>query len=191
MLQGALRFPYYVSCSEILSSGSHHFQSQMPTSLRTPKAPRYIHGKTNQEATPHMNFWFCSQSRPPPLPPLTLRKPDVQIVNRGEKKKIPPRPLETRLVWLGFESAQLLLHACYLQPLGAQPSFQVTNCGPALSQPPHLLPRPGNKKQTQLCPAQEEQPGVRSESKTLFYRFCGRYQNCSKESARLLHILGS
>ena len=94
MLQGALRFPYHVSCSEILSSGSHHFQSQMPTSLRTPKAPRYIHGKTNQEATPHMNFWFCSQSCPPPLPPLTLRKPDVQIVNRGEKKKSHPDHLK-------------------------------------------------------------------------------------------------
>lgn len=83
-----------------------------PRCLLRTLAPRYTYIKTNQGATSHTNFWFCSQPHPPPLPPPTLRKPDVQMVNR--EKKIPPRPLETRLVWLGFQSAQRLLHVCYL-----------------------------------------------------------------------------
>lgn len=103
-----LHFPQHMSCAETLASSSRH-----PRCLpRTLEAPRHTYNKTNQGATPHTHFWFCSQPHPPPLPPPTLRKPDVQMVNR--EKKIPPRPLETRLVWLGFESAQRLLHVCYL-----------------------------------------------------------------------------
>ena len=64
------------------------FTPGCPLVLRAPKAPRYTYGKTNPEATPHMNFWFCSQPHPPPLPPPMLRKPDVQMVN-GEKKSHP------------------------------------------------------------------------------------------------------
>lgn len=97
---------------ELAPSSCRSFIPKALPVLRTQEDPRHTYGKTSQEATPHMNLWFCSLPHPP-LPPPTLRKPDVQTVNRG-KKKIPPRPLETRLVWLGFESAQWLLHVVYL-----------------------------------------------------------------------------
>lgn len=117
---------------------------------------RVSHMAQLTEVTPHMN-WLCSQLHPPLLFPPMLRKPDVQMVNRGGK--IPPRPLEMRLVWLGFQSAQRLLRAAIYSlwvPSPASRSLIVAQPR-ANSTPPSPPFNTRNKKQTQLCPAEHSQ----------------------------------
>lgn len=109
------------------------------------------------EVTPHMN-WLCLQLHPPLLFPPMLRKPDVQMVNRGGK--IPPRPLETRLVWLGFQSAQWLLHAAIYSlwvPSPASRSLIVAQPRANSTPPSPPCNTRNKKKQTQLCPAEHSQ----------------------------------